>query len=51
MRLATVEDSSDFEKPVHQVNITQGYWIGKYQLTQEQWMAVGSKRERKDLPD
>jgi formylglycine-generating enzyme required for sulfatase activity len=27
-------------KPTHRVNITQGYWVGKTQLTQEQWRSI-----------
>jgi formylglycine-generating enzyme required for sulfatase activity len=38
------DDSFDSEKTKHKVNITKGYWIGKYLLTQEQWTAVGVKR-------
>ena len=26
--------------PSHEVMITRGYWIGKYEVTQEQWMSV-----------
>ena len=28
------------EKPVHDVRITKGYWIGKYPVTQAQWNAL-----------
>jgi formylglycine-generating enzyme required for sulfatase activity len=28
------------EKPVHRVNITKPFWLGKYEVTQEQWQAV-----------
>ncbi|MCK4413815.1 MAG: SUMF1/EgtB/PvdO family nonheme iron enzyme, partial [Candidatus Eisenbacteria sp.] len=28
------------EGPVHQVEITQGFWSGKYEVTQAQWQAV-----------
>jgi formylglycine-generating enzyme required for sulfatase activity len=28
------------EAPVHQVTLTKGYWIGRYEVTQEQWYAV-----------
>ncbi len=37
------DDESDawtMELPRHQVTLTQGYWIGKYELTQAQWLAV-----------
>jgi formylglycine-generating enzyme required for sulfatase activity len=30
----------DDEKPVHRVKITKGFWMGKYEVTQEQWEAV-----------
>ena len=32
----------DNEKPVHDVRITKGYWIGKYPVTQSQWKALAS---------
>ena len=28
------------EKPVTRVRITQGFWLGKYEVTQRQWQAV-----------
>ena len=28
------------EHPGHQVTITRGFWLGKYEITQEQWAAV-----------
>ena len=28
------------QKPVHKVNITQAFYLGKYDVTQEQWQAV-----------
>ena len=28
------------EKPIHEVNISNSYWMGKYEVTQEQWQAV-----------
>jgi len=28
------------EKPVHKVTITKGYWIGKYELTQEEYQLI-----------
>jgi formylglycine-generating enzyme required for sulfatase activity len=31
------------EKPVHQVTLTKGYWIGKYEVTQAQWYGVMDK--------
>lgn len=34
-------DSADSdEKPVHEVRLTKGYWIGKYEVTQKEWQAV-----------
>jgi len=30
----------DQEKPVHQVTLSKGFWMGKYEVTQEQWQAV-----------
>ena len=39
-------EKQDDEKPLHKVTLTKGYWIGKYQFTQEQWKSVGaSKRD------
>ncbi|HUW62921.1 MAG TPA: SUMF1/EgtB/PvdO family nonheme iron enzyme [Candidatus Bathyarchaeia archaeon] len=34
------QDSSDSEAPQHEVTITQGFWMGKYELTKRQWQAV-----------
>ena len=42
------ENEEDDAKPVHKVNLTHGYWIGKYPLTQEQWDAIGVKREEQN---
>jgi formylglycine-generating enzyme required for sulfatase activity len=33
-------NASRNEKPVHSVKISNGYWIGKYEVTQDQWIAV-----------
>ena len=30
----------DDEKPLHQVCLDKGYWLGKYEVTQEQWIKV-----------
>ena len=30
----------EWEKPVHKVNITKPFYLGKYEVTQEQWEAV-----------
>jgi len=29
-----------FEKPQHEVTLTQGFWLGKHELTQGQWESV-----------
>ena len=35
------------EGPVHEVEISEGFWLGKYEVTQEQWVAVmGSNPSR-----
>ena len=36
------ENEVDDEKPVHKVTLTNGYWIGKYPVTQAQWSALVS---------
>ena len=36
------ESGVDDEKPVHKVTLTNGYWIGKYPVTQAQWSALVS---------
>ena len=33
-------DAGRNEKPVHPVEISRGFWIGKYEVTQGQWAAV-----------
>ena len=33
-------DADSDEKPVHQVTLTRGYWIGKYEVTQKEWQSV-----------
>ena len=37
------ERGVDDEKPVHKVTLTNGYWIGKYPVTQAQWNAFKDK--------
>ena len=37
---ANEQDSGNSEKPQHQVTLTQGFWMGKYELTKAQWTAV-----------
>jgi formylglycine-generating enzyme required for sulfatase activity len=32
--------SEDWERPVHTVNIAYNFYMGKYELTQRQWLAV-----------
>ena len=32
--------STPGEKPSHRVRITKGFWVGKYEVTQEQWETV-----------
>lgn len=34
------DKGADDEKPVHKVTITKPFYIGKYEVTQEQWHAV-----------
>lgn len=34
------EGRSTFEGPQHQVTLTKGYYLGKYEVTQGQWMQV-----------
>jgi len=33
-------NSDDHEKPVHEVKISQGFYMGKYEVTQAQWQAM-----------
>ena len=35
-----MKDPFDWEKPVHQVTLTNDYYIGKYEVTQALWQAV-----------
>jgi len=39
-RYAGEQDSDSDEDPQHQVTLTQGFWMGKYEVTQAQWQAV-----------
>jgi len=34
------EDGEDFERPRHEVTFENGFWMGKYEVTQSQWKAV-----------
>jgi formylglycine-generating enzyme required for sulfatase activity len=38
------EDWMERELPAHQVAITKGFWLGKYELTQGQWESVMGTR-------
>jgi formylglycine-generating enzyme required for sulfatase activity len=33
-------DKNDFEKPIHQVTISNGFYMGRYEVTQAQWQEV-----------
>lgn len=33
-------DADSDEKPVHEVTLTKGYWIGKFEVTQKEWRSV-----------
>jgi len=32
--------SYDWERPRHSVTLTKGFWMGKFEITQAQWMAI-----------
>ena len=34
------DDGSSNERPVHEVEISRGFWLGKYEVTQGEWEAV-----------
>ena len=38
-----MESPYDWEKPTHQVTLTNDYYIGKYEVTQKLWKAVMGK--------
>ena len=38
--LDSEEDRWDNEGPVYGVTISEGFWLGKYEVTQEEWEAV-----------
>lgn len=44
----------DSEKPLHQVTLTKGFWIGRTEVTQAQWLSVmgdnPSRFKGEDLP-
>ena len=37
---ANEQHSNDWEKPQHQVTLTDGFWLSKYLVTQAQWVSV-----------
>jgi formylglycine-generating enzyme required for sulfatase activity len=39
----------DWEKPMHQVRL-DGFWLGKYPVTQAQWQAVVAEASRQNIP-
>ena len=39
-RYPSEQDSNINESPQHQVTLSQGFWMGKYELTKRQWTAV-----------
>ncbi len=39
-RMSGEQDSESNEDPRHQVTFAQGFWMGKYEITQAQWQAV-----------
>ena len=41
---AEMKDPWDDEKPVHQVTLTNDYYMGKYEVTQALWQAVMGKK-------
>ena len=44
---STSSESDDDERPVTQVRISRGFWMGKYEVTQAQWQSVmGSNPSR-----
>jgi formylglycine-generating enzyme required for sulfatase activity len=39
-RYAGEQDSVSDEDPQHEVTISQNFWMGKYEVTQQQWLAL-----------
>jgi len=37
-------DRASYEGPQHEVTISHGFWLGKYEITQEQWEAVTGEK-------
>ncbi len=44
-------DGESYEKPVHSVTISQDYYIGKYEVTQAQWVAVMGSNPSSNVGD
>jgi len=53
-RMGSAESGPNDEKPVHQVKISRGYWMGTCEVTQAQWFALmgtnPSKYKGDELP-
>lgn len=46
------EDGRFEDEPLHHVTLTKGFWLGKYEVTQEQWESVmGENRSRFKNPN
>ena len=44
---ASEEGGWSYEGPVHEVEISRGFWLGTYEVTQGEWEAVdGAQSER-----
>lgn len=39
-RMADEENSAPYELPQHQVTLSKGFWMSKYEITKAQWTAV-----------
>lgn len=44
------EEGSSKEKPRHKVHITKPFYIGKYEVTQKEWLAVMGKMHPSNFP-
>ncbi len=42
--LKSDKEARDNEFPRHRVTLTKGFWLGKYEVTQEQWLKVMGRR-------
>jgi formylglycine-generating enzyme required for sulfatase activity len=38
------KDGEDHERPVHQVRISHGFWLGRYEVTQAEYQALAGQR-------